>query len=214
MFVHRQLVVGAYQVNCHLLVCSDTQEAVIIDPGDDAEAILEMISEDRARVVKILLTHAHIDHIGAVNAVREKTFAPVYLHPEDVPLALGVRDQAMVLGLPGRGYDPVENTLPLKSQELIRFGNVELHVLHTPGHSPGSVSFYYGGQPKKLVFAGDTLFAGSIGRTDLWRGDLDVLLGAIQKKILTLPPETLVYPGHGPETTVAHEKKYNPFVKD
>ncbi|MBL8995146.1 MAG: MBL fold metallo-hydrolase [Spirochaetia bacterium] len=213
MFLHEQLVVGAYQVNCHLLVCPETREAVIIDPGDDVEAILEMIPE-KAKVVKILLTHAHIDHIGAVNAVRGKTGAPVYLHPEDVPLAVGVRDQAMVLGLPGRAYDPVENTLPLKSQEVVRFGNVELSVLHTPGHSPGSVSFYYSGAPKKVVFAGDTLFAGSIGRTDLWRGDMEVLLEAIQKKILTLPPETIVYPGHGPETTVAYEKKTNPFLRD
>lgn len=213
MFLHQQLVVGAYQVNCHLLICPDTREAVVIDPGDDAEAILEMIPSE-AKVSKILLTHAHIDHIGAVNALREKTGASVYLHTEDVPLALGVREQAMVLGLPGRSYDPVENTLPLKSQETVRFGNVAMTVLHTPGHSPGSVSFYYASPQKKVVFAGDTLFAGGIGRTDLWRGDLQVLLEAIQKKILALPGETVVYPGHGPETTVAHEKKTNPYLRD
>ncbi len=217
-FTHRQLTVGAYQVNCHLLICRETREAVLIDPGDEAQRILEMISEEPEGLTlkKILLTHAHLDHIGAVNEIRNKLKVPVFLHPEDVPLAMGARDQAAVLGLAPHGFEPVGETVDLKAQSTTSFGKVELAVLHTPGHSPGSVSFYFSGKPLEnagVVFSGDALFAGSVGRTDLWRGDMAVLIQGIKKRLLTLPGTTVVYPGHGPKTTIEWEMKRNPFLE-
>ncbi len=198
--------VGPLQVNCVVLGCSVSRKAVVIDPGADLELIEETLRKHELSVEMILNTHGHFDHIGANAALKRSTGAPLLIHHEDVKLLTRASLQASTYGLVAED-SPLPDT-ELQGGETLSFGEERLEVLHTPGHSPGCVCFYREG----LLVSGDTLFAGSVGRTDLPGGDHQQLLNSIQQKLVGLPPETKVLPGHGPLTSIEHELKHNPYV--
>ncbi len=205
----RGITVGLLQENCYILGCEATHEGVVIDPGDNARAILKIIKDEGLTITKILNTHAHFDHVLAVDALRQATGAPFYLHPADLPILRDVPDRVR-LWLDSE-VDPVEDPDEfLEHGQIIKFGQEELEVRFTPGHSPGHVIFVH--HASGQVFGGDTLFRGSIGRFDLPLADGETLLRSIREQLFTLPDETIVYPGHGPETTIGEERIYNPFV--
>jgi len=203
--------VGMLECNCSILVDEETREAVVIDPGDDAERVLRALEGARAKAVALLHTHAHFDHIGATRAVSDATGAPILLHPGDRPLYDALPDQAAFFGLTAGAPKAVD--APLADGETIRFGRFALRAIHTPGHTPGSTCFELAGDSKDgILFSGDTLFRRSIGRTDLWGGDTDAILASIRGKLFRLPGDTPVVCGHGPDTTIEEEKRLNPFA--
>lgn len=201
--------VGPLQCNCTILADPATREAVVIDPGDEAERILRALEAEKLTPVALLHTHAHFDHITGSRAVKEATKAPIRLHPGDRPLYDALPEQASFFGI--RAEAPAAPDAPLIDGEVIRFGAHALRAIHTPGHTPGSTCFSLEGD-SPLLFAGDTLFRRSIGRTDLWGGDTDAILESIRKRLFTLPGGTSVVCGHGPETTIDEEKRLNPFA--
>lgn len=198
--------VGALQVNCVVLGCPESRKAVVIDPGADLELIEAAVRKHDLTVELILNTHGHFDHIGANAGLKESTGAPLLIHKDDVKLLQMAKIQATTYGLPAED-SPLPDT-ELQGGEILTFGAQTLEVFHTPGHSPGCVCFYREG----LLISGDTLFAGSVGRTDLPGGDHQQLLDSIQDKLAGLPPQTKVLPGHGPLTTIEHELKNNPYM--
>lgn len=204
--------VGPFQCNCTVLGCPKTKEAIVIDPGDEVDRILLILAKHQLKVKAIVHTHAHIDHIGGVGRLQQVTHAPVYVHEKDMFLYNHADMQASFLGLKAPPILPVDRYL--KEGEAISFGNLSGEVIETPGHTPGSVTFRVpvGGGPDRL-FTGDTLFAGSIGRTDLWGGSLETLIRSIQGRLLNYPDEAHVFPGHGPETTIGYERRHNPFLQ-
>ena len=187
--------------------CDETRAAVVIDPGDEEGRILERLSQRRLKTVYLLHTHAHLDHIGATDAVRAKTGAIAGLHEDDQALCENLHVQADLFGLPTPPVPPIG--LFLRQGDLLSFGKQAVEVLHTPGHTPGSLSFHI---PGFGLITGDTLFAGSVGRTDLWGGSHATLIDSIRGKLLSFPDETPVYPGHGPKTTIGRERLGNPFL--
>ena len=203
----RQLVVGQLQTNCYLAACEDTKEGVIVDPGADAPRILGEVEALGIRVKYILNTHAHFDHIGANETVKNRLQVPVALHPLDLPI-LRAQGGAQIFGLEAvQSPDP---ELELKEGMTIEFGNRKLNVLFTPGHTPGHVSFF---EPtEKVLFDGDVLFDGGIGRTDIPGGDSSVIIKSIREVLFVLPDETIVYSGHGNPTTIGQEKATNPWL--
>jgi len=203
----KTLTVGPVQANCYLVGCPETRAAVIIDPGDEAERILQTVAELKVTVTHILLTHAHFDHITAAKAIMDATGAPLALHPDDLPL-LNVGGGATAFGLPQPPI-PVPQ-IWLNPGDTISAGTLTFSVLHTPGHSPGHVCFLEANHG--AVFVGDVLFAGSIGRTDLPGGSYETLMDSIAHQLMTLPDDTVVYPGHGPATTIGAERVGNPFL--
>ncbi len=215
--IHEILPVGLLQCNCSVVGDPQTREAIVIDPGDEVERILEIIARHNLKVRAILNTHAHIDHVGGLQKVRQATGAPVLMHREDLELYGRLPIQAGWLGM--RAPEMVEVDGLLREGDAVRWGPFEARILHTPGHTQGSVCLYLPAdavtekpaEPGKL-FAGDTLFAGSIGRTDLWGGSFDEIMRSIHLKLLVLPDETIVFPGHGPETTIGRERETNPFI--
>lgn len=200
--------VGLLQCNCSILGDPISKEAIVIDPGDEVERIMQALREHDLKVKAIVHTHAHLDHVGATHALATATQAPTYLHDGDTFLhdALGV--QAMLLGLPEPEKGPMSHSLT--HEQSLSFGDLELGVLHTPGHTPGSVCFHVPGQD--LCFSGDTLFLGSVGRTDLPGGDFDALASSIRDRLYSLNGAVRVVPGHGPETSIDRERRHNPFV--
>jgi glyoxylase-like metal-dependent hydrolase (beta-lactamase superfamily II) len=201
------LVVGPLQCNCYIVGDPATHEAIVIDPGDDADALAASIAAKGLTVKSIVATHAHFDHIVAAGRLRELTGAPFYLHDADKPLLGWMQTSGrMFLGidLP----EPPEVDSSASEGDLLTAGSVELQVIHTPGHSPGSISLI----APTAVFSGDTLFAGSIGRTDLPGGDTQSLIDAVTRKLFALDLDLPVYPGHGPATTLGEEQLSNPFV--
>jgi hydroxyacylglutathione hydrolase len=201
--------VGPLQCNCSVLVDETTREAVVIDPGDEPERVLEVLESAKVRPVALLHTHAHFDHVGGTRAVAEASGAPIRLHPADLPLYEALPDQAAFFGLSaGR---PRALDAPLSDGEVIPFGRFALRAIHTPGHTPGSTCFELQGDAP-LLFSGDTLFRRSIGRTDLWGGDTDAILASIRQKLFRLPGDLPVVCGHGPGTTIGEEKRSNPFA--
>lgn len=199
---------GAFAENCYLLADSATGEAVIVDPGEEWERFLDEAGSRGWQVGAIWLTHAHFDHIQGVAPVKEATGAPIHLHPADRPLYDDLPAQGLWAGLRLPPPPPPDHELVPGAR--LRVGSYAVEVRHTPGHSPGSVSFVGPG----LVLAGDALFAGSIGRTDLPGGDLPTLLASIRRELLVLDDDTVVLSGHGPETTVGAERRSNPFLRD
>jgi hydroxyacylglutathione hydrolase len=201
--------VGPLQCNCSIVVDEGTREAVVIDPGDEPDRILKVLEAAGVRLVALLHTHAHLDHITGTGEVAEVTGAPIRLHPADRPLYEALPKQAAFFGLSAREPRPLD--APLSDGEVIRFGRSSLRAIHTPGHTPGSMCFVLEGD-EPLLFSGDTLFRRSIGRTDLSGGDTDAILASIREKLFTLPGGTPVICGHGPGTTIDEEKRLNPFA--
>ena len=201
------LTVGPLQENCYLLSDDDTQGAVLIDPGDEAERIIAALNG--FELTAVWLTHAHFDHIGALAAVHRQFPVPVYLHENDRELFAHAAESAAFFGLALE--QPSLDTLPLTHAQSLTLGEHKATCLFTPGHAPGHIAFYLSEQG--VVFAGDALFQGSVGRTDLPGGDHAQLLASIRRELLTLPDETRVLPGHGPETTIGAERRTNPFLR-
>lgn len=202
-----QIPNGPFVENCYLVVDESAGECAIVDPGEEAGLILHKVGETGARPVGIWITHAHIDHVQGVPRIHAETGAPIFLHPADRPLYDHVSEQAAAFGLApvSRLPPPDRSWVP---GESVRVGGLTFDVRHTPGHSPGSVSLAGEG----VVFSGDVLFQGSIGRTDLPGGHLETLLGSIERELLVLPDSTIVYSGHGPRTTIGVERGANPFL--
>ena len=203
------ITVGVFQSNCYLLIDEDSHEALVIDPGEEPDRILAKIEELGVTPVSILLTHAHLDHIMAVRQVKERYGVDVVMHADDQFIYSNMVDQAARFGWTVEPPPPVDRFI--SDGDKIAFRGTDITVIHTPGHSPGGVSFLLDCSPY-LLFAGDALFAGSIGRTDLPGGDQATLLASIKDRILSLSPETVVYPGHGTHTTIGHESRTNPFL--
>lgn len=197
---------GGFAENAYLLTCVRTNAAVIVDPGGAVDALLAAAAAQAARVERIVLTHAHLDHVEGVARAKSATGAPVLLHPEDEPLYRAVPTQAQWFGLQAETPPPVD--APLAPGVPVEFGACALEVRFTPGHAPGHVTLVGDG----FAMVGDCVFAGSIGRTDLPGGDFQQLMRSIREQILTLPDETALYTGHGPATTVGHERVSNPFL--
>ncbi len=203
------LTVGLLQENCYILGCERTHQGVIIDPGDNARAILRVVKQNGLTIEKILNTHAHLDHVMAVDAVRDATSASFYLHEADLPVLHDVPERAR-LWLDSE-VDPIDDPDGfLEHGQIILFGDEQLEVRFTPGHSPGHVIFV--DHKGRQVFGGDTLFQGSIGRFDLPGADGPTLLRSIREELFTLPDDYTVYPGHGSPTTIGAERIFNPFV--
>jgi glyoxylase-like metal-dependent hydrolase (beta-lactamase superfamily II) len=250
--IHEILPVGMLQCNCHILGDPVTREALVIDPGDEVDRILELLAKHALRVRAIVSTHAHIDHVGGLAKMQQVTGAPVLMHGDDLDLYRHLDEQAAWLGT--RAPDPAKIDQSLREGDTLRWGPYSAQVLHTPGHTRGSLSLYLpaihlsgpdvptavpasdraidqasdsSSAPNVLksrsqnvatsetgkLFAGDTLFASSIGRTDLWGGSLPQILRSIRDKIMVLPEDTIVYPGHGPLTTIGQERATNPFLQ-
>jgi len=201
-----QIPNGQFVENCYLVVDERAGECAIVDPGEEAGMILHKLAATLAKPVAIWLTHAHIDHVLGVARVAAETGVPVWLHPADRALYDAVPEQAAWFGLEAPALPPPDRTFA--HGDTVHVGELAFQVRHTPGHSPGSVSLVGPG----IVLGGDVLFAGSIGRTDLPGGDFDTLIGSIERELLSLPDATIVYTGHGPQTTVGHERRSNPFL--
>ena len=212
--VLKRLVVGPLEVNCYIICGEGSKEAAVIDPGGDGDVILEALKGAGLSVKAVINTHGHFDHVGADAEVASSTGAPLAIHPLDVPLLEAAPLQAERFGLPVPGLakaGPMEPLILLADKEVMEVGTLKLTVLHTPGHTEGGVCLYLADQG--IVFTGDTLFAGSIGRTDLPGGSMETLLSSIAEKLLTLPEDVVAFPGHGPETTMKNEAFSNPFIQ-
>lgn len=246
--IHEIIPVGMLQCNCSIVGDPRTREAIVIDPGDEIDRILAALAKHRLTVKAILSTHAHIDHVGGLKKMHDVTGAPVLMNEGDVPMYHAMDTQAQFLDVAPPPLAKIDQLL--SEGDTIRWGNYEARVLHTPGHSPGSVSLYlpvsgdaheeegnrivvpnatapsaqtspaarhrhnraHANTRSPWLFAGDTLFAGSIGRTDLWGGSYPEIIRSIRLKLLALPEDTIVFPGHGPSTTLAEERETNPFL--
>lgn len=202
------LVVGVWMVNCWFLVNEDTKEVLVFDPGDEAGRILDYVNQRGWKVSAILLTHGHSDHIAGVNELRQSTKAPVYALLEEEKMLLDMRLN-LSDSMTSQGVIVKADEFVRDGQELVLSG-ITLKVFHTPGHTPGGCCYYC--EEAGCVFAGDTLFLGSVGRSDFPGGSMSDLVRSIKEKLFVLPDETVVYPGHGEETTIAYEKAHNPFV--
>jgi glyoxylase-like metal-dependent hydrolase (beta-lactamase superfamily II) len=270
--IHITIPVGMLQCNCSIIGDPVSREALVIDPGDEVNRILDLLGRHKLTVKAIVSTHAHIDHVGGLCKLHRYTGAPVLMHRDDLPLYQAMEMQAAFLGV--HPPDLTEIDQLLKEGDSLHWGSFEAQVIHTPGHTPGSVSLYLphdtgkvtpAGELKRItvkdeageevsiaqllkqsvsknlpaengdtdqaptivapdeavkimkpvpqLFSGDTLFAGSIGRTDLWGGSLDQIMKSLRTKLMGLPDETVVYPGHGPVTTIGHERELNPFLR-
>jgi hydroxyacylglutathione hydrolase len=262
-FIHITIPVGMLQCNCSIIGDPATREALVVDPGDEVTRILDLIGRHRLTVKAIVSTHAHIDHVGGLSKLHQYTGAPVLMHRDDLPLYQAMDVQAAFLGILPPDLTEIDQLL--KEGDVLRWGSFEAQVIHTPGHTPGSVSLYLPhdagkvtvpGAPaiptvlneagekislidllkratspeddaqsmlleeaEKIVprapqlFSGDTLFAGSIGRTDLWGGSMDAIMESLRTKLMHLPDETVVFPGHGPVTSIGKERELNPFLQ-
>jgi hydroxyacylglutathione hydrolase len=261
--IHITIPVGILQCNCSIIGDPATREALVVDPGDEVNRILDLLGRHKLTVKVIVSTHAHIDHVGGLSKLHQYTGAPVLMHRDDLPLYQAMDMQAAFLGVLPPELTDIDQLL--KEGDVLRWGGFEAQVIHTPGHTPGSVSLYLphdagkvtvAAVPKRItvkdeagdeiaiadllkkitdpdgsrempvpdelekilprapqLFSGDTLFAGSIGRTDLWGGSMEQIMDSLRSKLMHLPDETIVYPGHGPATTIGDERHLNPFLQ-
>lgn len=206
--VVHQMSVGPLQVNCFIVACKSNGEAAVIDPGEEGEKILHLVEKEGLTVSKVINTHGHFDHIGANQYVVEKTGAELLIHAADLPLLQNARSHAEIYGL-SVAASPEPARL-LEQGDVVQLGELSFRVFHVPGHSPGGICLLAEGH----LFVGDVLFSGSIGRTDLPGGDFEALVKGVRERLFALPDETIVHPGHGPDTTIGREREMNPFVGD
>ncbi|HTX15978.1 MAG TPA: MBL fold metallo-hydrolase [Candidatus Baltobacteraceae bacterium] len=232
--IHEVIPVGLLQCNCSILGDRETREAIVVDPGDDVDRILEILRRHHLKVLAIVSTHTHIDHVGGLAQLHRATGAPVLFHEADMPLYRGLDEQAQWLGVATPETTRIEDFV--NEGDTLRWGAFGAQILHTPGHTPGSISLVVrptsaetqalaaGAQAKprtasgkanaaSLLLAGDTLFQGSIGRTDLPGGSFPQILKSIHEKLLVLPDDLIVLPGHGDSTTIGAEREHNPFLR-
>lgn len=202
------VVVGALGVNCFVLGCEATGQGVVVDPGDEVDRILAQVQQRGLSISAIINTHGHFDHVGGNRQLTQATGAPLYIHQADVPLLERVAKTAGMYGLPGENSPQPDRLLEDGMQ--IEFGTHRLQVIHTPGHTQGGCCLYLEAENK--LIAGDTLFADGVGRTDLPGGSHQQLVASIKTRLFTLPDQVQVYPGHGPTTTIGHEKRHNPYL--
>jgi len=207
--IHEILPVGRLQCNCSIIADENTREAMVIDPGDDIGDIQAILQKHGVRVKQIVITHAHIDHVGGAMKLRTATGAPILLNQKDHALLKMLDMQAAWLGM--SAPDEVEVDRTVTDADKVEAGALVANVIHTPGHTEGSICLYFPAEQK--LIAGDTLFAGSIGRTDLPGGSFDKIIRSLHEKVLSLPDETIVVPGHGPLTTIGDERETNPFLQ-
>jgi glyoxylase-like metal-dependent hydrolase (beta-lactamase superfamily II) len=208
--IHVTLPVGLLQCNCSILGDEVMHEAIVVDPGDEIDRIMAALGEHSLTVKAIVITHAHIDHIAGAQKLKALTGAPVFLNPGDHELTQMMEAQASWLGM--ETPEPVEIDSPATDGATLTLGGTAVHLIHTPGHTQGSVCLYIPAENK--LIAGDTLFRDSVGRTDLPGGNTRKLLSSVKTRLLVLPEQTLVYPGHGPATTIGREKDLNPFLQN
>jgi hydroxyacylglutathione hydrolase len=207
--IHEILPVGVLQCNCSVLGDETTREGLVVDPGDDIERVLAVVRRHGLTVKAIVVTHAHIDHIGGAQKLKAATGAPVYMNQNDIELQAMLGVQATWLGMPAP--EPVAIDVDARDGDRLVIGASEFHVIHTPGHTQGSISLW--NSAASILLAGDTLFRDSVGRTDLPGGNAEQILRSIHDKLLPLPEETLVIPGHGENTTIGREKRFNYFLR-
>ncbi|MBW1649839.1 MAG: MBL fold metallo-hydrolase [Deltaproteobacteria bacterium] len=203
----KYLAVGPLMANCFIIGCEETKKALVIDPGDDVEQILIELTENNLKLEYILNTHGHFDHAGGNNQLKSATGAEIMIHKEDAPFLNVISAKAKMFGLSATDSPAADKFL--EEGDIITCGTITAKVIHTPGHSPGGLSFAI----DNMLFVGDTLFDGSIGRTDFDGGDYNTLIKNIQNKLFAYDDDTKVYTGHGPSTTIGKEKRYNPFCK-
>ena len=205
----QMITVGPFQENCYIVGDEGTGFGALIDPGDEAARIAIAVEQTNLEISQIIVTHAHIDHVGAIAQLADEYACPVLMHEEAEAMLQTVPQQAMMMGMRfGRVPKVDRNVADL---EVLEVGSLRLHALYTPGHAPGHLSFLVENQ--SLVFSGDALFAGSVGRTDLQGGSMELLMRSIEERLLPLPDETRVLSGHGPETTIGRERMSNPFLQ-
>lgn len=226
--IHEVIPVGMLQCNCSILGDPATRDAIVVDPGDEVDRILEILRRHKLNVRAIVSTHTHIDHVGGLAALHTATGAPVLIHEADLDLYRRLDLQAQWLGVPTPAMTSIEDFV--KEGDTVRWGGYAARVLHTPGHTRGSISLVIDGHTSATphdetahshakttdpsrVLAGDTLFQSSIGRTDLWGGSFPEIMKSIREKLLVLPDEVIVYPGHGEITTIGAERAHNPFLR-
>jgi hydroxyacylglutathione hydrolase len=203
------LTVGPFQENCYVIGDEVTLEGAVVDPGEEAVRIALAVEQSNLEIGRILITHAHIDHVGAVAALADEYACPVLMHAEAEPMLELLPTQAMMMGLRFGKVPSVDHYI--EDGQVLEVGGLKLEARYTPGHAPGHLAFY--AESEAVVFAGDALFAGSVGRTDLFGGNMEVLMRSINERLMTLPDETQVLPGHGPQTTIADERRHNPFLQ-
>jgi hydroxyacylglutathione hydrolase len=207
--IHEILPVGPLQCNCSIVGDEATHEAMVIDPGDEIQSILAIVRKHNLTVKQIIITHAHIDHVGGAMKLRAATGAPIFLNQNDHDLLKMLDIQAGWIGIAPPGKVEIDQSIG--SGDTVKAGGLSANVIFTPGHTEGSVCLYFPAE-KKLI-AGDTLFAGSIGRTDLPGGSFEKIIESLHEKLLPLPDDTVVTPGHGPQTTIGEERENNPFLQ-
>ena len=205
----KMLTVGPFQENCYIIGDEESGVGALVDPGDEAARIAMAVEETGLDIGSIIVTHAHIDHVGGVVSLSEEYSCPVLMHEESEPLLEGLPTQALMMGIRFGKVPNVDRNVA--DEETLEVGDLRLRSLYTPGHAPGHLAFYV--EDEGLVLSGDALFAGSVGRVDLPGGSMEVLMRSIEERLLTLPEETVVYPGHGPRTTIGDERATNPFLQ-
>jgi len=207
--IHKILPVGWLQCNCSVIGDEQTHEAMVIDPGDQIEDILQILREEKLSLKQIVITHAHIDHVGGAMKLKAATGAPILMNQNDYALLKMLDMQASWVGMAPPGAVQVDEAAG--QGQILQIGGISSSVIHTPGHTEGSICVYFPAE-KKLI-AGDTLFAGGIGRTDLPGGSMEKIMRSLHTQVLVLPDDTEVFPGHGPLTTIGEERETNPFLQ-
>ena len=202
------LTVGPFQENCYIVGDEGSGTGALVDPGDEAARIALTVEETGLEIGSIIVTHAHIDHVGAVAPLVDEYACPVLMHAEAEAMLAGIPTQAMMMGVRFGKVPAVDRRI--EDEEVLEVGALRLRSFYTPGHAPGHLAFYV--EHEGVVLSGDALFAGSVGRVDLPGGSMEVLMRSIEERLLTLPDDTVVYPGHGPATTIAEERAHNPFL--